>query len=287
MDEKNWRLTALVEIILLVLAVAMFLSHTYHEVPAPMQFDGLQVIYKRIDSPQDIEPLEGPIIPPIAYTCVISLDNLDLAEKKRKFFDMLLPAVLISEHKLSQLRQRINDCITREERSEAEQQWLDEQMKLFEAGDYQQLLRRTNSHPVSIILAQAALESGWGESRFFEQANNVFGIWSFDPLEPRIKAGANRQGKAIYIKKYRSLIESVDDYFLTIARGPYRGFRYAREKEDNPFLLVKYLSRYSEQGKKYTRRLRNVIVNNDLQRFDACRLDPAFLLKASFQTQHM
>ena len=79
------------------------------------------------------------------------------------------------------------------------------------------------------------------------------------------------------MKKYRSLIESVDDYFLTIARGPYRGFRHARQQNDDPSLLVNHLTRYSEQGREYTRRLRKVIIKNNLRRYDSCRLDPAFI----------
>ena len=80
------------------------------------------------------------------------------------------------------------------------------------------------------------------------------------------------------MKKYNSLIESVDDYFLTIARGPYRNFRRERQRHDDPFLLINHLTRYSVQGNRYVRRLRAVIKRNDLQRYDSFYLDPRFFV---------
>ncbi len=143
--------------------------------------------------PQDIEPLHGPAIPPIAYTSVISFAPLDVKVKKKKFFDLMLPAIMISQHKLSRLRQRILGYLHKKKRSQAEKKWFAKQRELFDADDNKQLLLKTEDHPVSIILAQAALESGWGESRFFVRNNNVFGVWSFDPEEPRVRAREERR----------------------------------------------------------------------------------------------
>ena len=61
---------------------------------------------------------------------------------------------------------------------------------------------RLKTHPTSIVLAQAAIESGWGSSRFYKEANNVFGVWSYSENEPRIKAMEDREGKSVYVKKY-------------------------------------------------------------------------------------
>lgn len=268
------------EIVLLILAVSLLLGRLNHRAavsPAPLA--DLRVIYKPIHSPQDIEPLHGPAIPPIAYTSVISFAPLDVKVKKKKFFDMMLPAILISQHKLSRVRQRILGYLHKKKRSLAEKKWLAKQRELFDADDNKQLLLKTEDHPVSIILAQAALESGWGESRFFVRNNNVFGVWSFDPEEPRVRAREERQGKKVYVKKYRSLIESVDDYFLTIARGPYRRFRRARTRVDNPLQLINHLTRYSEQRQEYIQRLREVIEKNHLRRYDSYYLDPRYFVR--------
>jgi Bax protein len=279
MDEKNWLLVAGLEIVLLLLAVSLLLNRSCPEVSVSDSLADLHVIYRSIDSPKDIVPVPGPAVPPIIYTSVISLANLGVREKKQKFFNLLLPTVLLSKHKLSRLRQRILNYLHKKQQSEAEQKWLEKQLVLFDADDYRQLLQKTEDHPVSIVMAQAALETGWGESRFFTEANNVFGVWSFNPEEPRVTAGVFRQGKEIFMKKYNSLIESVDDYFLTIARGPYRSFRRERERHDDPFLLINHLTRYSVQRHRYVRRLREVIEKNDLQRYDAFYLDPRYFLK--------
>jgi len=274
---------AALQIVLLSLGVSLFLVRQPPAAPvqAPKK-EGLRIEYRPVRSPEDIVPITGSWVSPIAYTNVPSFTDLEVKQRKRKFFDMLLPAVLISEYKLSRLHQKINARLKKEELDDSDRQWLDEQCDLFEAADYQQLLRKTKTHPVSIVLAQAALESGWGESRFFEQANNVFGVWSFNPGEPRVKAYENRDGQEVFVKKYDSLIESVDDYFLTIARGPYLQFRYARLRYNDPTMLVNYLSRYSEQGEEYTRRLQEVIEKNNLRRYDACRLDPLFSSRQPF-----
>lgn len=279
MDERNWLLVAGIETVLLALAISLLLNRPGRQALRPAPLADLRVIYRPIHSPQDIVPLHGPAVPPIAYTSVISFASLDLTIKKKKFFDMMLPAILISRHKLARLRQSILADLHKKKRSASERRWLEKQRKLFDADDNQQLLLKTEDHPVSIILAQAALESGWGESRFFVKNNNVFGVWSFDPEEPRVKAQRSRQGRKVYVKKYRSLIQSVDDYFLTIARGPYRRFRKARTRVDNPFLLINHLTSYSEQRKQYVQRLREVISKNHLRRFDSYYLDPRFFIK--------
>lgn len=276
MAEKNWYLIAGLEIILIALAASLLLNRVPH-FPSELENAGLTIIYRPISTPEDIEPLYGNTIPPIAYTNVISFAKLGVEEKKKKFFELMLPAVLISRYKLSHLHNKIARCLKEPEPSEQTRQWLQEQMEFFAADDYQALLRKTEVHPVSIVLAQAAMESGWGESRFFIEANNVFGVWSFDPQEPRLLAREDREGRKVYVKKYRSLIESVDDYFLTIARGPYRRFRYARQAKQDPLKLINHLGRYSEQGWAYTRQLQEVIRKNDLPRFDTCRIDPQFI----------
>lgn len=238
---------------------------------------GLRVIYQPVNEPADIKSLSGPRISPIVYTNVIPLGELNVKVKKRKFFSLVLPSILISKYKLSLKRKKLRAYMEKDRLEDAEQEWLDRQLARFRAKDYKGLLRRMADHPNSIILAQAAMESGWGESRFFTDSNNVFGVWSFDPDEPRVKARETREGKVIFVKEYESLIESVDDYFLTIARGPYREFRQARLLYDDPEQLATHLTNYSEQRAEYVRRLQEFIEANNLRRFDDYHLDPDFI----------
>lgn len=237
------------------------------------EIPGLDVMYRPINAPEDILAPEGKKVPPVAYTKATSLAELPVDEKKEKFFHMLLPAVLISQHKLEKQREQVRTYKDRETLDEDERTWLSYMLDKYRAEDAPTLLRRMESHPVSIVLAQAAIETGWGSSRFFREANNIFGVWSFNPDEPRIKSLHGRGDRDVYLKKYDSLNNAVDDYFLTIGRGPYKDFRSARLNSSDPLELVRHLTKYSELGQEYVRRLQQLIRYNNLTRFDAYQLD--------------
>ena len=142
--------------------------------------------------------------------------------------------------------------------------------KRFGTDNDQQLLAALKPHPVSIVMAQAAIESGWGTSRFYREANNVFGVWSHSSDEPRIAAKGKRNGKTIWLKSYRSLDDSIRDYFQLLAKGtPYQAFRLARIKTDDPHKLIPYLTAYSERRSDYTKQVSQVLRQNQFSRFDS------------------
>ena len=128
------------------------------------------------------------------------------------------------------------------------------------------------THPTSIVLAQAAIESGWGTSRFYKEANNIFGVWSYSENESRIKAMEDREGQSVYVRKYDALLESIVSYFKTIARGPYSEFRAAREKISEVSVLISYLEVYSELREEYVKRLDQLIQYNKFEKYDSYRL---------------
>ena len=237
------------------------------------------VVNKKIKTPSDIEIFTDKKIKPINYTNTISLNKLEVSEKKQKFFHMILPAILISKEKLRVKRERVLSLRStpKEELTQKDRTFLAGLYKKYRTDDINKLANRLKTHPVSIILAQAAIESGWGESRFFKKANNIFGMWSVNKNEPRIKALGNRNGKAIYLKKYATLSDAIDDYFAVIGRGAYKSFRKQRNVTDNPLILVQYLVNYCELKGKYTRKLRNFIVHNKLRKFDKFRIDEQYL----------
>jgi len=226
------------------------------------------IVYRDIDTPDDIVDINSRIVQPIAYTNVMSLSDLDVKIRKQKFIDIMLPAILISKSKLRAKRERATELLKEEELSTGDNIWLDKLKNTYRTEDPDKLLLRLNDHPTSIVLAQAAIETGWGTSRFFREANNVFGVWSYDKNEPRIRASETRDGKAVYLKKYRSLIEAVDDYFITIGRGPYTSFRKHRAINSDVKNLVNHLDTYSEISDEYVKRLHSVIDTNKLQKYD-------------------
>ncbi len=239
----------------------------------PARVVGLEVVYQSLSSSVDIAALTGGIAPPVVYTNVVSLEELPSSQRKTKFLEMLLPSVLIAKHQLAELRSEIERVSALPNPDPEEQVWLNELMARYRVEDADQLLHRLQVHPNSIVLAQAAIESGWGSSRFFREGLNVFGVWSFDPSEPRLAAGVERKDQRVYVKKYETILGSVQDYFVTIGRGPFADFRQARTQTLDPMALVTYLKKYSELGDEYISRVSTVIRTNDLHRYDTYHLE--------------
>ena len=235
--------------------------------------DTIVTVNKKIKTSDDIKIFTSKKIEPINYTNTISLNKLQVSEKKQKFFHMILPAILISKANLKHKRERVLSLINKplEELPKEDVQFLEDLYKKYKTNDNKKLANRLKTHPVSIILAQAAIESAWGESRFFKKGNNIFGMWSYNKNEPRIKALGTRNGKAIYVKKYANISDAIDDYFVVIGRGAYKSFRKQRNITDNPLELVKYLVNYCELG-NYPNKLRKFIVHNKLRDFDKFEL---------------
>ncbi len=245
--------------------------------PVVTEDDKIVTVNKRLKTPDDIKVFKSKVIEPINYTNTVSLKNLQVSEKKQKFFHMILPAILISKANLKLKRERVISLMhtPKEAWSEDDYSFLEELYKKYKTNNIKKLANRLKTHPVSIVLAQAAIESAWGESRFFKEANNIFGVWSYNKNEPRIRAKKTRNGKPVYLKKYASLSDAIDDYFLIIGRGAYKSFRHKRNITDNPLELVKYLVNYCEL-RNYPNKLRKFIVHNNLRKFDKFRLSSNF-----------
>ncbi|MEF8811200.1 MAG: glucosaminidase domain-containing protein [Bacteroidales bacterium] len=247
-----------------------------------IQSRSVDVQYREITGPESIIEVDSKYVVPNVYTNVIDLKYLPLEERKKKFLDMLLPSVLTASYGIRQTRKRISAI----QESKAQNQplspsdsvFLQKQLKDWRADDIEELLNvKLITRPNSIMLAQAALETGWGSSRFFVAANNTFGVWSFNSNESRIRALGTRNGTPIYVRKYGNLSASIIDYYKVIAKGPYDEYRKARQRTDDPYELVEYLFRYSEMGQEYIDRLKTVMRKSDLVQYDDYQIDPAFL----------
>ena len=224
------------------------------------------------NSPSDIRPVSNPVNAYV-YTKAIDLSVLDVQNKKQAFINIMLPSILLAKHQLEEDRNKVLALENkREPLSDEEERYLVNLKKDYKCHTSKELLLRLSTHPTSIVLAQAAIESGWGTSRFYKEANNVFGVWSYSENEPRIKAMEDREGKSIYVRKYDVLSESIISYFKTIARGPYSEFRAAREKISEVSILISYLKVYSELREEYVKRLGQLIQFNKFEKYDSYRL---------------
>ena len=213
-------------------------------------------------------------VKPYLYITAIDLSKLDVKERKEAFINLMLPSILIAKQQLAETRKTVSELIYSDrEISNNEMNYLKKLMEEYKCNESIDLLSKLLTHPTSIVLAQAAIESGWGTSRFYREANNLFGVWSYKMSEPRIKASEERDGKAVYVKKYKSLSTSILSYFKVLARGPYSTFRSKREETNDVFDLISHLTLYSEKKEAYVNILEQLIRFNSLEQYDAYHLN--------------
>ncbi len=283
-EKKNFVFLLLSLLIIVVLIIFLVLKKQKDSKNAkiipPENLKDVIVIYKAIYKLEDIVPVECKSVLPVAYTKVISLSKLPVEEKKKKFIDIVLPSILVANFRIEQKRKEILKIKSKieegKEISLSEAKFLDKLLEQYKAESIDQLLIRLNTHPVSLILAQAAIESGWGESKFFVKGNNVFGMWTWDKKrKEKIRASKN---KNVYLKKYRNILESVEDYLYSLnVSWAYKNFRLARLRYDNSLLLSNYLEKYSTLRKRYVERIKTIIKSNNLQKYDYCKINPDFI----------
>jgi Bax protein len=139
--------------------------------------------------------------------------------------------------------------------------------------DKKSYLRRIDVVPASMVLAQAAMESAWGKSRFAVLANNIFGEWTYG--KNGIVPADRPKGMRHKIRKFKDLEDSVEAYMLNLNRHrAYRKFRNVRNayrlsgKRFTGMDGAKMMENYSAIGKKYTQTLQKMIVGNKWQQYD-------------------
>ena len=142
------------------------------------------------------------------YTSQTLPKKMSIKIKKERFFYLVGPAVKRVHTNLIKNYLQIK----KDMQEQKNQKNISKLKKIYRVKSDHELLLALKPHPQSIALAQAALESAWGTSRFFLQANNIFGMWSVNPHEPRIAAGEQRGGKkTIYLKKLTAEFKSNGD----------------------------------------------------------------------------
>ena len=131
--------------------------------------------------------------------------------------------------------------------------------------------------PVSIAIAQAAKESGWGTSRFALEGNAMFGQWTWG--KQGIAPLDREKNKGHKILKFPILRSSVQAYKNNLnTHNGYREFREKRaelrklNKKISGLELVKYLHNYAATGSEYTKVLKKIIDQNELTDFDGAIL---------------
>ncbi|TKI71311.1 hypothetical protein FCU45_01660 [Sulfurimonas crateris] len=190
---------------------------------------------------------------------------LSVSEKKREFGNLVIPAI---DRVYAELEEQYNE-ISKNITNPAYKDKISQLKETYKVESDEALLMALKPHPKSIAIAQAAMESAWAESRFFKEANNLYGMWAVNKKGPRIAASEQRGKRVIWLKKYSSIEDSIRDYYKTLARSKaYKDFRELKMQTDDPYLLVEKLENYSEIGEQYSEDLTKIIRYNKLYIYD-------------------
>jgi Bax protein len=206
----------------------------------------------------------------LAYISIWGQDT-PVSQKKAHFFNTFVPKAEKTRKRWVEQYHQVEELLQKKEKTSREKAILTRLYKSYKVSTPDSLLMALKPIPISITLAQAIVESAWGTSRFYKEANNAFGAWSFDRSEPRIVAKKKREGKGVWLRKYNNLEESIWDHYNILARGAaYARFRTIlwEQKPVNLKALVYSLNKYSEKGEKYGILLWNIINYNNLTQYD-------------------
>lgn len=202
----------------------------------------------------------------------VDLRELSSVERKKAFVDMLLPAINEVHEEIKENKAIVEKLAVKEELTPEEREFCEELFKTYkvEYGNWKELQGKMVIYPASLILTQGALESGWGTSRFFREGNNIFGMWSTNPNEPRIAAnGVRENGFVPHLRKYDTIEESVKDIVMTISvSDAYKTVRKLLNEDKSPSEVASGLIKYSEEGTKYVEKVQKTLEYNEFEKYD-------------------
>ena len=207
----------------------------------------------------------------------------DVKQKKTAFFDYMLPLVSAANQSIMEQRAELEEMAT-----DADQLSFFQQRNLLQLAEsyrvdtqnlnnqqvIDQLLLRVAVLPPSLVLAQAAIESAWGTSRFARQGNNLFGQWCYQKgcgLVPLQRSADSKHEVA----KFDSVAAAVDAYLHNLnTHRAYKDLRVLRaelstaESSASGHQLAQTLLYYSELRQVYVDEVQAVIRINQLHGYD-------------------
>jgi len=224
------------------------------------------------------------LVKPVALTLLPSeIKMIENTNKRKEFFiQIVLPLILQENNNIRVDRKTLFKIINKNNNTKVEKQWLEKKYKQYGvvSRDLSTLKIRVDEIPVSLAIAQAAKETGWGTSRFAQEGNALFGqwTWSGDGLKPK----EAKDGEDHKVMKFNVLQASVRAYQRNLnTHSSYKDFRKARaelrdlDKPLDSIELSKHLNKYAETGNQYVEVLQKIIEQNKLKDFDEAKLLPS------------
>lgn len=260
-----------------------------------------------IETPPAVKRRPGPAMQALAKTQPVSrefvtdlpptlLEIVDVDQRKATFVRILLPLVLKVNEEIRADRARIlvianamADTQTGGDPISVEDfKWMSDKTAYYglerpadpDSIPFTALLSRVDEVPVSLALAQGAIESGWGRSRFAQEGRAIFGEWTWGD-HPGMAPLARPDGEIHEVRKFESLLDSVRAYVRNLNRhAAYETLRVRRAElraDGQPvtgMALAKTLVGYSELGEEYVSDLQAVIRGNEFTVFNGMELAP-------------
>ncbi len=215
------------------------------------------------------------------------LDEIkDTKLKKETFIKIVLPLVVAENDKILDDKIKLKRIMSKKMTSDKEKSWLRLKLREYKVknSDITELDKRMDIIPVSIALAQAAKESGWGTSRFALEGNAIFGQWTWtgQGIEP-LNKGKNENHKILRFPILRASVKAYKNNLNTHkGYAEFREKRYTYRKRNKTIKglnLTDTLDRYAQTGKEYTDILEQIIKQNDLSDFETVQLTNSVVKK--------
>jgi Bax protein len=202
----------------------------------------------------------------------------DIRERKELFIKIILPLILQENEKIEEDRKKLFKLLAKKSNTKEEKDWLKWKFKEYKIKnrDISELKIRMDIIPVSLAIAQAAIESGWGTSRFALEGNALYGQWTWSDKGLKPLKNVDGDHKVMHFKILTASIKAYKKNLNT--HNGYIEFREARAKLRNlnervtGLKLTQYLDKYSATGMEYTKKLELTIKKNSLSDFENAKL---------------
>ena len=241
-------------------------------------FDELNYDLKGVRAGQKVKPI---------YLTKLPKDIKTLGDTKKKrelFIKIVLPLILSENSKIIEDRKKLFKILGKNFNTVGERVWLKRRFKEYKIDDrdLSKLKMRMDIIPVSIALAQAANESGWGTSRFALEGNALFGQWTWSKkgISPKNK-DPDQSHKILQFQVLKASVKAYKNNLNT--HNAYKEFREVRAqlRQENKQIigldLIKYLKAYAAIGERYVLNIEDIIEKNSLTDFDKADLLPTKL----------
>ncbi|AKL98528.1 glucosaminidase domain-containing protein [Endomicrobium proavitum] len=199
----------------------------------------------------------------------------DLSLRKKIFIQAVLPVALAVNREIMSKREKLILLSKKSSLSSSDERWISEVKDEYggQSLSLEELIKRVDVIPASLVLAQGAHETAWGSSRFLVEGNALFGEWVWD--SSGIIPLGRPEGQNYSIKSFASIYDCARSYADKLNRlDAYAKFRTLRANlraENAPLsgtVLAEGLENYSGEGKAYINKIKSQIAENGLSDFD-------------------